>query len=195
MPASEQEICHDLKTERADVGQPLPQVMRLLPIAFFATVVASALLSTVFLLRYRAAETAKSEWLAKEAQYSKELKTSEGKVDDIKLETVKAQEAATWVEGTRSIQEVVLAVTRSMDTPEADTTLGNLSITRQDEDPAKLAFSAKIDGPRTDVPIQLDEILKSLQGISYSPYAASQAQGKKTNSLNYEATLIRNETR
>ncbi|MDB4673256.1 hypothetical protein OAF27_00435 [Verrucomicrobiales bacterium] len=195
MPASEQEICHDLKTERTDVGQPLPQVMRLLPIAFFGTVVASALLSTVFLLRYRAAETAKSEWLAKEAQFSRELKTSEGKVEDIKLETVKAEEAATWVEGTRSIQEVVLAITRSMESGITDTTLGNLSITRQEEDPAKLAFAVKVDGSRTDVPIQLDEILKSLNGIKYSPYAARQSVGKKTNGLNYEATLIRTETR
>ena len=191
MPASDNEICHDFKTERADVGQPLPQVMRLLPIAFFGTVVASALLSTVFLLRYRAAETAKSEWVAKKTQYSQALKSSEGKVENIKLETVKAEEAATWVEGTRSIQEVILAVTRSVESAGTDTTLGSLSITRQQEDPAKLAFGVKIDGDRKEVPEQLDEILKALGSVGYNPYAARQSQGKKTNSLNYQATLIR----
>ena len=194
MPAPKQDNSDDLDSEHPEVGQPLQQTMRLVKVVFFATIIVCALINTVFLLRYRAADSARSEWRAKEAQYLRELEVSKGKVDDIKLETVKAQEATKWVEGTRSIQEVVLAVTRSMDVATA-ATLANLSITRLEEDPAKLAFAVKIDGSGKDITIQLNAILRSLSEISYSPYAARERRGKKYKGILYEATLIRIQNR
>ena len=59
-------ICNDLKTERADGLPPLPAVVRLLPIGFYAAVIGTIVLSGFFYLQLKQAESDKQKWLSME---------------------------------------------------------------------------------------------------------------------------------
>ena len=69
------QISHDLKTERPNVGQALPAALRILPVAFYLATVASIVLTSFFYLRLRSATTAKEEWLSTEKQQTKQKQT------------------------------------------------------------------------------------------------------------------------
>ena len=183
-----QPVCHDFKTERPDVGQPLPAVARVLPIAFYFATVASIVLTAFFYYRLRAASTSKAEWLETEKQQTKLIADLEKVTSSVKAEVKKAEEVVSWVEGTREVQKLCLTVTRSM-APES--TIAELAIDRQKDNPAQIQIGLKLNGGgvRGLQTQQIDETLKALEAVNYRSYSAQQNQAKG-GALHYSATLI-----
>ncbi|CAN5331488.1 hypothetical protein BH23VER1_BH23VER1_06290 [soil metagenome] len=179
-------LCHDLKTERPDVGQPLPAALRLLPFAFYLTTVGAIVLTAYFYFELSSARAAKESWIADEQQQVRLLKDLETVTEEVKTETRRAEEIAAWVEGSRSIQELCLAVSRSMD---QDLTISRLSLERQKENPAQIQIGMELGVRRgTDGPRQLDQTLDRLDQINYRSYGRGQTQ--KQGVVSFTATLL-----
>lgn len=177
--------CHDLKTERTDVLQPLPGVLRLLPFAFYVAALASILLTSVFYLQLRKAQETKKLAIAEEQRQLKMGKDLDGIISSVRDEVAKADELVSWVEGTREIQSLTVAVTRSMDT---ESTIAELSFDRKRDNPSQVQIGLKINGSGAPVARQVDQTLEELDRLNYRSYSATQVQEK--GALHYSATLI-----
>ena len=61
------QTCHDLKTDRPDIGQPLPRILVLLPIVFVFTVLGAIALNALLFFQMRNSEQATEVWKLKVA--------------------------------------------------------------------------------------------------------------------------------
>lgn len=187
-------ICHDLKSERSDIGQPLPGALRLLPVAFYAALVGSIALCSFFFLKLRSARAAKEQFVAAEKQETKAAADLDLVIDGVKEEVKKAEEVVGWIEGTRPVQVTATTIIRSMGT---DSTIGELALERQENNPAQLRMGLKLNpgrGGGIRQSEQIEETVKALQDLNYRAYGAQKNQAKETGALQYSATLIYQET-
>ena len=67
MDPSPKRLCHDLKTERPDVGRPLPAILRLLPISLYLSGAAALGFSALFLWQFKLDLEARDSWRTSEA--------------------------------------------------------------------------------------------------------------------------------
>ncbi|MCP4849059.1 MAG: hypothetical protein GY899_14050 [Verrucomicrobiaceae bacterium] len=176
-------VCHDLKTDRPDIGQPLPRILTLLPILFVLSVIGAIALNALFFFQLRNAEKAKEEWKLKVATESSKQKEIVAKIETIKDEERRANDVQAWVEGSRQMQPLAVAIARSMD---VKSSIAELSLFREAENPNQIKLGFKFDNGGQK---QLDATLEAVNGLGYRSYSANQTAGKE-GSLDYQATLI-----
>ena len=177
------QTCHDLKTDRPDIGQPLPRILVLLPIFFVFTVLGAIALNALFFFQMRNSEQATEEWKLKVAEESAKQKEIVAKIDDIKGEERRANDVRDWVEGSRQIQPLAVSIARSMD---VKSSIAELSLLRESENPKQIKLGFKFDNGGQK---QLDATLEAVNSLGYRSYSANQTAGKE-GSLDYHATLI-----
>lgn len=178
-------ICHDLKTERSDVGRPLPGILRLLPIGLYLSGVAALGFSTLFLWQLKTAREVRDTCRGQEAEAKTRQAQLVAETDSISREAKRAEDARKWVQGSEPMQELLVTVVRSMRPTSA---LGDLSLTRDKDDPRKIAFAMQVS---SGGPTQLDETVGQLaSSLNYRPYFAQQKQ-EKGGEIAYSATLIK----
>ena len=175
--------CHDLKTDRPDIGQPLPGILALLPIAFVLSVIAAIALNTLFFFQLRNSEQAKEEWKLKVAEESAKQKEIVAMIELIKDEERRANDVRDWVEGSRQMQPLAVSIARSMD---VKSSIAELSLLRDSENPKQIKLGFKFDNGGQK---QLDATLEAVNALGYRSYSANQTAGKE-GSLDYQATLI-----
>ena len=177
------QTCHDLKTDRPDIGQPLPRILALLPIAFVLTVIGAIALNALFFFQMRHSEQANEEWKLKVAEESAKQKEIVAKIEEIKDEERRANDVRDWVEGSRQIQPLAVSIARSMD---VKSSIAELSLLRESENPNQIKLGFKFDNGGQK---QLDATLEAVNSLGYRSYSANQTAGKE-GSLDYHATLI-----
>ena len=177
------QVCHDLKTDRPDIGQPLPGILALLPVAFVLSVIGAIALNTLFFFQHRNAEQAKEEWKLKVAEESAKQKDIMVKIEAIKEEERRANDVRDWVEGSRQLQPLAVAIARSMD---VKSSIAELSLLREPSNPNQIKLGFKFDNGGQK---QLDATLEAVNVLGYRSYSANQTAGKE-GSLDYQATLI-----
>ena len=175
--------CHDLKTDRPDIGQPLPGILALLPIVFVLSVIAAIALNTLFFFQLRNSEQAKEEWKLKVAEESAKQKEIVAMIELIKDEERRANDVRDWVEGSRQMQPLAVSIARSMD---VKSSIAELSLLRDSENPKQIKLGFKFDNGGQK---QLDATLEAVNALGYRSYSANQTAGKE-GSLDYQATLI-----
>ena len=173
------QTCHDLKTDRPDIGQPLPRILVLLPIVFVFTVLGAIALNALFFFQMRNSEQATEEWKLKVA----EQKEIVAKIDDIKGEERRANDVRDWVEGSRQIQPLAVSIARSMD---VKSSIAELSLLRESENPKQIKLGFKFDNGGQK---QLDATLEAVNSLGYRSYSANQTAGKE-GSLDSHAPLL-----
>ncbi len=176
------EIIHDLKTERQNVSEGLPSGYKLVPAAFYLVSLASIFLSLYFSLGKKAYEATEEEMKVRIAAATTDENTVLAKQQSIVGEAKKAESFAKWLEGARPLQPVTVAVGRSMG---KDSTVSELSLTRNPEIPAHTFLQLKIDGGGTT---QIESTLDSIYALNYQTYSAQQVKGE--NSTDFQAILI-----
>lgn len=175
-------ICHDLKTERREVSQGLPPYMRLVPIAFYVSMVGCALLSVWFYLGYKGAKS-QSETASLEAtQFESQAGQVGRERDELEKLNLRAGSTADWVEGAHGLQPLAVVVGRSVGDK---ATISELNMTRNSEIPAQILFTLKMDGVSSSV---MDSTLDGVRALNFKAYSAEQT--KKGDSLDYNATLV-----
>ncbi len=187
MDTNTRRLCHDLKTERPDIGRPLPGILRLLPLGFYAAVLASICLTALLAWQTGRARVARDEARAEETTFKSQGASLTAEITQITTETKKAEDVKKWVVGSEPVQEVVVSVLRSM---RPTSSVGDLALVRDKDDPRKFSFNLVIGAGG---PGQLDETMGRLAGeFGFRPYFASQKQ-EKAGEIAYSATLIKQE--
>lgn len=178
-------ICHDLKTERPDVGRPLPAILRLLPIGLYLSGAAALVFSSLFLWQFKAAQESRDTRRSEEALSKSEQTRLAAEMDAISREAKRAEDARKWIQGSDPMQELLVTVVRSM---RPTSSLADLGLIRDKDDPRKIAFTMQVS---TGGPAQLDETVGQLaSALNYRPYFAQQKQ-EKGGEIAYSATLIK----
>jgi|GEM_PF-605119 len=178
-------ICHDLKTERPDVGRPLPGILRLLPVGLYLSGAAALGCSGLFLWQFKSAREARDTWRGEEAAAKTEQARLVTENEAISREEKRAEEARKWVQGSEPMQELLVTVVRSMRPTSA---LAELGLTRDKDDPRKIAFTMQVS---SGGPTQLDDTVGVLaSALNYRPYFAQQ-KNEKGGEIAYSATLIK----
>ncbi len=176
------DVIHDLKIERQNVSSGLPAGYKLIPVTFYIVSVAAVFLSLYFSLSkksYEATNLLMQNRIA-EAQSQRDVLVSSQ--ETIVAEAKKAEVLAKWLEGSRPLQPVTVAVGRSMG---KDSTVAELALNRNPEIPAHTFMQLKIDGGGTE---QIEHTLDSIYALHYQTYSAQQVKGR--NSTDFQATLI-----
>lgn len=176
------DIIHDLKTERQNVSAGLPAAYKLVPIAFYLVATASIFLSLYFYLSKKTYEAMESEMQYRISNAKAEETTLLSNQQSIVDEAKKAEVFARWLEGSRPLQPVTVAIGRSMG---KDSTVAELALNRNPEIPAHTFLQLKIDGGGTE---QIETTLNAINALSYLTYSAQQVKGR--NSTDFQATLI-----
>jgi len=178
-------ICHDLKTERPDVGRPLPAVLRLLPIGLYLSGLAALAFSALFLWQFKVAQEDRDTRRTEEAISKQRQAQLAAENEAVSREAKRAEDARKWIQGSEPMQELLISVVRSM---RPTSSLGELSLTRDKTDPRKIAFTMQVS---SGGPAQLDETIGQLaSALNYRPYFAQQKQ-EKGGEIAYSATLIK----
>jgi len=176
------DIIHDLKTERQSVSAGLPSGYKLIPLAFYLVSVASIFLSLYFYLSKKAYEASEDQMQSRIASARSEESTLINGQQAIVDEAKKAEVFAKWLEGSRPLQPVTVAIGRSMG---KDSTVAELALDRNPEIPAHTFMQLKIDGGGSE---QIETTLDAIYALEYQTYSAQQVKGK--DSTDFQATLI-----
>ena len=185
MDPSPKRLCHDLKTERPDVGRPLPAILRLLPISLYLSGAAALGFSALFLWQFKLDLEARDSWRTSEAATRSEQSHLAAEAEAINRESKRADEARKWLQGSEPMQEMVVSVVQSM---QPGSTLADLSLARDKDDPRKISFTMQV---ASGGPAQLDKTVNSLaKSLHYRPYFTQQKQ-EKGGAIAYSATLIK----
>ena len=175
-------LCNDLKTERPDVSEGLPNFFRAVPVLVYAGSLAAVVLGVWFYLGFRNASSSKSYWIGEDVKSNSANAKLSSEKKSILEQNERARDVVAWMEGAQALQPLSVAITRSV---APTVTISELSLTRNAEIPSQIYFSLKLDGAG---PEQLDRTLASVRDLSYRAYSAQQTKAKS--SLDYKATLI-----
>ncbi len=176
------DIADDFKTDRKEITPPLPAILRLVPILFYLTVVSTIILCGLFLYQLKLANdsilTAQSGLAESQAQVAaaaSERKTLEAQI-------LRATDVQGWVEGSRPLQPLVVAVTRSIG---EEASLADLKLDRDEESPSSLKLAMRIG---TSSPSQLEATTDAISRENFRLLQPEQtlAEGQ----INYRATIV-----
>ncbi len=172
----------DLKTERPDIAPALPAYLRLIPVLFYAVVVGGLGLSAYFFFALRSAAAAEQVSKTKLAGYQQDLETVKADRDALEKKARRANDIVAWVEGSRSLQPLVVSMIRAVD---ANSSVAGLDLTRTPGAPSQIKIVLKLNAPSLR---QLDRVLGEITARNFRAYNPNQTQAR--GAIDYEATLI-----
>jgi hypothetical protein len=175
-------IIDDLKTERHDITPSLQPLLRLVPILFYATIFGGIVLSAFFLLLLRNAASAEQNWKAETAEANRQLAEVQAGRTALEQQAKRAGDAVAWVEGSRSVQPLVVGMIRSI---EPTSSIAGLTLSRDSATPTQIKFALKLNTQGTR---QLDATLSEIASRNFRYYNPNQTQTR--GEVDYEATLI-----
>lgn len=178
----EARVIDDLKTGRVDVVPPLPLLLRLVPLLFYALLVGCAILVLLFSLQLGQVTGSRDAWVDQDRRFQKDIATAKSERAVLEGQTKRASDLMGWVETTRSLQPVVVGLVRAVG---PDASIQEISFSRSAENPNLLSFGIKLSGTST---APLDLVLEHLAELGYRTYSPEQklARGQ----IDYSATLL-----
>jgi hypothetical protein len=181
-------VLHDLKTERTDIGQPLPAALRALPFIFFASIAGAIGLSTYSFIQMKMAQQKQAEAQSKEQGEQNEITNLKREVEAVEAEFNNARQVQGWLNATNQIQPIVLSVCRSI---EADASLTSLTLTRREEMPSQIQLAVQLNSPNRTR--QVETIRTKLQDLlNYRTFSEQIDNNSKTASeMNFSCVLVK----
>lgn len=175
-------LIDDFKTDRKGISPPLPIYLRLLPILLYLTIVAAILLNGIFVVRLSQAGSSKDVALERDRRIQGELKKTKESRTALEKEAKKASDIVAWLDASRPLQPLVVAIARSI---EAGSSILSLRLDRDAENPAQIRFSIRI---ASETPRQLDLTLAKIADLRFRAFTPQQTSEK--GEFDYSATLI-----
>ena len=174
--------CHDFKTFRVDASRRLPPIFSLVPVLFYITLLAGAYFNVTSYLTYRKALQNKDTWRQTQStQQQAKLKTETEKAGILKEKT-RAEKLAEWVEGTRTLQPITVAIDRALP-PEI--TMGSLTMERSLELPSQIILTIHLNNGTVE---DVGHIQQGIGSLNYRPFNAQQTKNGDT--LEYRSMLV-----
>jgi len=172
----------DFKSDRKGISPPLPIYLRILPILFYLTILASILLNGVFFMNFTQAGKNKELAVAREKQLQTELQTARKQRTDLENEAQKASDIVSWLEASRPLQPLVVEIARSI---QPDSSIVELRLDRDADNPAQIRLSLRLS---SDTTRQLDLTLAKIASMRFRTFSPQQTLEK--GEIDYKATLI-----
>lgn len=175
-------ICHDFKTPRTDMSRRLPPSMRMVPIMFYLVIAATGYSVFKDMTDYRQAEGDLAVALIeKEDAIAKKAKLDDDKIKMVN-ERFRAEAVAKWIEGTRVLQPISVAIARAMP---PETNITELALERSPDLPAQISLLVRmVNGSVAEV-AKIDSSLNRLRYRSHSPQ-----QAKQGDQIEYRSMLV-----
>jgi hypothetical protein len=159
-------LCHDFKSPRNDNSRRLPGSMRIVPIMFYI-VTLGALFSIFNNMksmreydeRKALAESQRDEDTAAKASLDTELVA-------LNKEQQLAEQVAKWVEGTRVVQPITVAVARAVGT---ETFISDLMLERSPDVPSQVNLSIRLSNAGQPETEKINSALGRLRYRTHSP--------------------------
>ena len=175
-------LCHDFKTPRVDSSKRLPAIFILVPILFYAVVFGGVYVSATSYVSYRDALQHRDQWKQYQTQQEEGKATLETQKASVEREKWKAETLAQWIEGTRALQPISVAVARCVP-PEIS--LAEVTLERNAELPQQIQLSVRINsGTLADI----GKIQNAIAALYYRPYNSQQI--KTGDTLDYRSMLV-----
>ena len=163
-------LCHDFKTPRTDMSRRLPSSMRVVPVMFFVILIGA----TFFLIKdwtdlnKATSDLAQANARKDEAIAAKTKLQSEK--SDIETEKFRAEGIAKWVEGTRVMQPISVAIARSMP---PETNITELVLERNADFPAQVSMLLRLVNGGA---LEIEKVQKALERLHYRSHSPQQAR-------------------
>ena len=174
--------CHDFKSPRLGCATRLPSTFIAVPLLFYFAIVGGSYLNIHFYMNYHKAVTERDTWRQSKSEKDLAKAKFESQIAALDTETLKAGKLAQWIEGTRTIQPICVAITRSMP-PEI--TLGDVSLERRSDMPSQLDLSVRINNGSMQ---EIARLQSAIQNIQYRTYNSQQL--KNNDNLEYKTMLV-----
>jgi len=175
-------VTHDFKTPRVDGSRRLPRTFMLVPVLFYLSVVGGSYFGITSYKSYSDSIAQRDTFSSKKKDLEAQRAKVALEITNINKEKLKAEKIATWVEGTRMIQPVGVAITRSIP-PEVS--LSEMSFERSVELPAQINLSIRINNGGME---EVGKIQNSIQAMKYHAYNSQQI--KNGDVLDYKTILV-----
>ena len=175
-------ICHDFKTPRPDASQRLPAAFMIIPILVYVALVGGTLWNVRNYMSLSKATQERDSW--KQLQGEKHEAQAKFEVAKAALKTsaTRAEKLAQWVEGTRTLQPICVALARSLP---PTTTLSDMNFDRSVEIPSQINLSVRINGGTME---EVGRIQSAVQNLNYRPYNSQEI--KNNDNLEYKTMLV-----
>lgn len=125
-------VLHDLKNDRPDLTPPLPGVMAVLPILFYAALIGCTALGALSVMRTKKAVAAEEASTAQEQEEQAMTARTQTELTAITDEQARAREVELWVKSTSPLMNMITSVINSVKT---GNTLTSLRLSRTAENP------------------------------------------------------------
>ncbi|MDB6137901.1 MAG: hypothetical protein JWO94_973 [Verrucomicrobiaceae bacterium] len=175
-------LCHDFKTPRTDMSRRLPSSMRMVPVIFYIVLAGSVffLIKDWTDLNKATADVVLANGRKDEAIAAKTKLLAEK--DQINTEKFRAEGIAKWVEGTRVMQPISVAVARAMP---PETNITELALERNADFPAQVSLLLRLVNGGAN---EIEKVQKSLERLHYRSHSPQQArQGEM---MEFRAMLV-----
>jgi hypothetical protein len=176
------DIVDDFKTDRKDILPPLPAILRLVPLLFYLTVASSVILCGLFFYQLKLANDSIQTANAGLAEAQAQVASTAADRKLLESRILRATDVQAWVEGSRPLQPLVVAVARSI---KEEASLADLKLDRDESSPSSLKLAMRIGTSSTT---QLDETTDAISKENFRLLQPEQtlAEGQ----INYRATIV-----
>ncbi len=176
------QITHDIKTERADVLPPLPNVLRIIPIIFYAIAALSLGLLGLTVYQIRGATVGLESAQKRAQETQRQIEETRAARATLENRAKLAANVLQWVEGATALQPLAVALGRSMGTKAA---LTELTLSRDEKAPRQIQLALKMQSADA---LQIESTIEAVRQSSFRPFSAKQSQ--EGNRVSYEVSLI-----
>ncbi len=160
----------------------LPSAFLAVPVLFYLAIVGGSYVCINSYMNYSKAVTERDTWRQSKSEKDEAKTKFESQSAALDIETQKAEKLAQWIEGTRTLQPICVAITRSIP-PEI--TLGEFSLDRRADMPSQLDLSVRINNGSMQ---EVARIQSAVQNIQYRTYNSQQLKNK--DNLEYKTMLV-----
>lgn len=175
-------VTHDFKTPRLDGSRRLPRTFLLVPALFYLVLAGGSYLSITSYVGYRDSIKSRDTWKEQTTRQDAQRAKVDADIANIRKEKLKAEKLVQWVESTRMLQPISVAISRCIPT---EVSLGDMSFERSVELPAQINLSVRINNGSME---EVGRIQNSIQELKYHAYNSQQT--KNGDSLDYKTILV-----
>ena len=166
-----QYLCHDFKTPRNDMSRRLPGSMRMVPVFFYVVAVATAFFVFNDMSSLRKAEEDRLAALARKEEYAAAKAQLDIEKTTIDADLFRAEAVAKWIEGTRVLQPITVAVARAVP---LETNITELNLERSADLPAQVSMLVRLSNSTLAEVAKIESSINRLHYRSHSPSQAKQ---------------------
>jgi hypothetical protein len=172
----------DFKSERKDIMPPLPVVLRLVPLLFYCSIAVAVLLSSLFAIQLKLAVQKRDSHKSQTGSITTQTQEARNERTSLETQINKARDIQNWVAGSRPLQPLIAAITRSMS---PTSSIVDLRLDRDADNPSQIKMGLRIG---TDSTKQLDITVDKITAMNFRTFSPTQTLGR--GELDYKVTLM-----